>query len=128
MSTLRHENGAGSAWRFLGTTNHEFQSEGTNHVSSAGSGLGRRNRIGSVGRGSAALAAQPDEALVKPVTTTFEITGSGTAEGQGTEVLNINSAGTFVGTYLDSSSVHHAFIRTSAGVDTSFDDPSAGTG
>ena len=56
-----------------------------------------------LGAASAALAAQPDEALVKPVITTFEITGSGTAEGQGTEVLNINSAGTLVGTYLDSS-------------------------
>jgi len=55
--------------------------------------------------------------------TSFEVAGSGTGGAQGTQVFNINSAGTMVGAYKDSSSLYHAFIRTSAGVDTVFDDP-----
>jgi hypothetical protein len=57
----------------------------------------------------------------------FEVTGSGSAAGQGTEVLGINSAGTLVGTFLDSGSVYHAFTRTKAGVVTVYTDPNGGT-
>lgn len=42
---------------------------------------------------------------------------------QGTECLDINDEGTITGFYLDVSGVSHGFVRSAAGVYTSFDPP-----
>ncbi len=67
---------------------------------------------------AAAASAAPAQTI-----STFEVAGSGTGAAQGTQVFYINSGGTMVGAYKDSSSLYHGFIRTKEGADTVFDDP-----
>lgn len=57
--------------------------------------------------------------------TTFDATGAGTGQNQGTLAWAINAAGTIAGNYIDSNSVSHGFVRDPSGSITSFDDPNA---
>jgi hypothetical protein len=56
-------------------------------------------------------------------TTSFEVTGSGSGEAEGTIVYGMNTAGTVVGEYIDSGDNGHAYSRTKAGVVTVLDIP-----
>ena len=54
---------------------------------------------------------------------------AGTKSNQGTSAFAINTAGTITGSYVNSINVSHGFVRSSAGVYTTFDPPSStGTG
>ena len=47
--------------------------------------------------------------------TQFDDPHAGTASGQWTVAVTINTAGTTTGAYIDSSNVGHGFMRTSTG-------------
>ncbi len=53
--------------------------------------------------------------------TTFDVPGAGTGAVQGTLPYSINQAGVIVGSYIDSASKVHAFIRAADGTFTTFD-------
>ena len=53
--------------------------------------------------------------------------GIQTKDNPGTYITSINSAGSVAGTYIDSQSVLHGFVRSSAGAITLFSAPNAGT-
>src|SRR5208337_4317144 len=55
-------------------------------------------------------------------------TGAGNGAKQGTAGLAINNSGTVAGFYIDKNGVYHGYVRTSAGVITTFDVTGAGTG
>ena len=57
---------------------------------------------------------------------TFDVTGAGTGQYQGTYGLGINTAGTIAGYYIDSKNAYHGFVRTASGEFTKFDAPGAG--
>lgn len=62
--------------------------------------------------------------------TTFDVPGAGTFTTSGTVPLALDSQGNIVGTYLASDSatgtdMYHGFLRTAAGVITTFDPPGA---
>ena len=59
--------------------------------------------------------------------TTFNATGAGTGENQGTVATSINTAGTIAGFYIDGSNVNHGFVRATNGTITGFEAPGAGT-
>ncbi len=63
--------------------------------------------------------------LPAQTTTSFEIPGSGSAAAEGTIVCDINSAGTVVGEYIDSTPSVHAFMRTKSGVETVITPPNS---
>ncbi len=54
---------------------------------------------------------------------TFDVTGAGTAYGQGTFVSAFNNAGTAAATYQDADGVHHGFERDASGAIATFDVP-----
>src|ERR1022692_1384289 len=56
------------------------------------------------------------------------VPGAGTSSGQGTVPFGILDEGSILGWYIDSSNVHHGFLRSPAGAITTFDAPGAGTG
>jgi hypothetical protein len=62
---------------------------------------------------------------------TFEVPGAGTGSYQGTGcpgcALGFNLWGAIAGTYIDSNSVQHGFLRSPDGTFTTFDAPGAGT-
>jgi hypothetical protein len=58
--------------------------------------------------------------------TSFDATGAGTGQYQGTWPTAINPARVIVGYYLDTNSVYHGFIRSRDGSFTSIDAPGAG--
>ena len=64
--------------------------------------------------------------------TTFDAPGAGTGTDQGTScpgcVSGLNAWGAIAGTYIDSNSVQHGFLRSPNGEFTTFDAPGAGTG
>jgi hypothetical protein len=57
---------------------------------------------------------------------TFDVPGAGTGSGQGTSGAAISNNGTITGTYADSGSVVHGFVRARDGTFTKFDVPGAG--
>jgi hypothetical protein len=57
----------------------------------------------------------------------FDVSGSGTAAGQGTFPLSINTPGAIAGYYIDQNTVLHGFIRSPTGTITTIDVPGAGT-
>jgi hypothetical protein len=60
--------------------------------------------------------------------TEYNVTGAGTASGQGTDTSGINDLGTITGPYVDSSGVNHGYLRLADGAITTFDASDAGTG
>ncbi len=60
--------------------------------------------------------------------TEYNVTGAGTASGQGTESSGINDLGVIMGPYIDSNGVFHGYVRLANGDVTTFDVPGAGTG
>jgi hypothetical protein len=58
----------------------------------------------------------------------FDVSGAGTAAGQGTMPIGIVQGGWLMGEYIDASDVSHAFLRAPNGKITKFDAPGAGTG
>src|SRR5260370_35218310 len=48
---------------------------------------------------------------------------AGTASGQGTAAVAINTAGTITGGYVDKNKVGHGFVRIASGVYTTFNAP-----
>jgi hypothetical protein len=62
--------------------------------------------------------------------TNFNAPGAGTAAGQGTLAIGINSASSpsIVGAYVDSKGAYHGFVRAGSGTITDFNAPGAGTG
>ena len=63
----------------------------------------------------------------KPKFTTFEVTGAGTGEYQGTLGQSINSAGVITGYYIDGSGVYHGYMRAASGAITRFNAAGSGT-
>jgi hypothetical protein len=59
--------------------------------------------------------------------TSFDAPGAGTGAMQGTVAIGINTAGTVIGTYLNSAGVAHGYLRTSGGTFTTITAPDAGT-
>jgi hypothetical protein len=59
--------------------------------------------------------------------TAYNVTGAGTASGQGTDTSGINDLGAVTGPYVDSSGVNHGYVRGPLGDITTFDVPGAGT-
>jgi hypothetical protein len=59
--------------------------------------------------------------------TSFDDPSAGTASGQGTIAVAINTAGTTTGAYIDKNNVGHGFMRTSKAKYTSFDAPGKGS-
>ncbi len=57
--------------------------------------------------------------------TEFNVTGAGTASGQGTETSGINALGVIMGPYIDSNGVFHGYVRLANGDVTTFDVPGA---
>lgn len=57
--------------------------------------------------------------------TTIDVDGAGTANGQGTFIEAINDSGDVAGYFIDSNSLTHGFIRSAAGVITTFDVPAS---
>jgi len=62
----------------------------------------------------------------KPTFTEFDAPGAGTGTLQGTDGFSINTAGAITGTYTDTSSVAHGFVRAANGKIAEFDAPGAG--
>jgi hypothetical protein len=63
-------------------------------------------------------------------TTSFDVSGASSTAGSlfgGTIPFSIDAAGDVVGSYTDSSSIRHGFLRTASGTVTSFDAPGANT-
>ena len=60
--------------------------------------------------------------------TEFNVTGAGTASGQGTNSSGINDLGVIMGPYIDSNGVFHGYVRAANGDITTFDVVGAGTG
>jgi hypothetical protein len=58
--------------------------------------------------------------------TSLDDPNAGTASGQGTAAVAINTAGTITGGYVDKNNVGHGFVRSASGVYTTFDVPGAG--
>ncbi len=58
----------------------------------------------------------------------FDVSGAGTAAGQGTMPIGIVQGGWVMGNYIDASDVSHGFLRSPDGKITKFDAPGAGTG
>lgn len=59
--------------------------------------------------------------------TTFNVTAGGAGVFQGTLGNNVNTEGEISGTYIDTNYGFHAFVRSPAGVITTFDAPDAST-
>lgn len=59
--------------------------------------------------------------------TEFDVSGAGTASGQGTSAYCINTSNTTVGTYSDTNGVRHGYLRAKNGKVSTFDAPGAGT-
>ena len=57
--------------------------------------------------------------------TTIDVEGAGAATGQGTYIEAINDAGDVAGYFMDSNSLTHGFVRSAAGVITTFDVPAS---
>ena len=66
-------------------------------------------------------------APAKPVYTTIDVPGAGTAAFQGTAAMSVNSLGVLAGGYIASGNVTHGFVRAADGTITKFDAPHAGT-
>jgi hypothetical protein len=58
----------------------------------------------------------------------FDVSGAGTAAGQGTIPIGIVQGGWVMGNYIDASDVSHGFLRSPDGKIAKFDAPGAGTG
>jgi hypothetical protein len=57
----------------------------------------------------------------------IDVTGAGTAAGQGTYAYSVNDAGAITGWYVDASWAWHGFVRAPNGFITPFEAPNAGT-
>ncbi len=69
------------------------------------------------------------DASKKGVITVFDVTGAGTGAGQGTAGAAIDDGGDITGTYIDSGTVSHGFVRVGKkGKITTFDIKGAGKG
>jgi hypothetical protein len=55
--------------------------------------------------------------------TTFDVSGAGTGELEGTVPLGINAAGAETGYYIDAGGTWHGFARGTDGATASFDPP-----
>src|SRR5580700_312680 len=66
-------------------------------------------------------------ASAQPTYTIINVTGAGTAAGQGTLAESINTSGVIAGNYWDSSNVTHGFVRAANGTITTFSYSGAGT-
>jgi hypothetical protein len=60
--------------------------------------------------------------------TVYNVTGGGTAAGQGTNTSGINDLGTIMGPYIDANGVDHGYVRSPNGDITTFNVAGAGTG
>lgn len=64
----------------------------------------------------------PGSTVVQPATfTVFDAPGAGTASGQGTDAIAVNSSSVSTGDFTDSSNNIHGFLRASDGTFTTFD-------
>jgi len=72
-------------------------------------------------------AAQAQTPPPPPKLVLFDAPGAGTASFQGTYPQRINLAGFITGSYVDSNSVYHGFLRTPGGDIISVDVPGAST-
>jgi hypothetical protein len=60
--------------------------------------------------------------------TEFNVTGAGTASGQGTGGVSISDLGVITGNFIDASGVNHGFVRGPFGATTTFNVAEAGAG
>ncbi len=65
-------------------------------------------------------------AEINPKIITFNVSGAGTAAGQGTMPIGIVQGGWIMGNYIDASDVSHGFLRSPDRKITKFDAPGAG--
>lgn len=77
--------------------------------------------------GLAAQAPRPAASSQAGTLIEFDVVGASPTLG-GTQPLDINDAGSVVGTYVDANFVPHGFVRAPNGRVTSFDAPGAGLG
>lgn len=116
-------NGAFTVFVVPGASNGSGAFEGTipTGIDAAGSITGGYQDANGLGHGFLYAA--------NGTITTFNAPGVGAIQGMlhGTIPVSINSAGTIVGGYADSTGVYHALQRAAGGTITTFDAPDAGT-
>jgi hypothetical protein len=107
-------------------------------ASGAGTGFGQGTQANGIAANGAITGMYTDAGGVnhgflrddskKGKITTFDVTGAGTADGQGTIANAINMAGTIAGEYYDATGANHGFVRAANGKITKFDAPGSGSG
>ncbi len=82
--------------------------------------------LATFGTAAAQVSAPPADSTEARIIK-FDVSGAGTAAGQGTIPIGIVQGGWIMGEYIDSSGVSHGFLRSADGKITKFDAPGAGT-